>query len=175
MNNIIAGNIFSLLATATDLYSAYRKTTRSILLAQTASQCFLGASSLVLGGYSAVVQNIVSVIRNITAMGKRTSKAVEYLLIVLGVALGIGFNNLGAIGWLPVVANLEYSIAVFRFKENERRLKAAFSICIALYFIFNVFISNYVGAASNFIVLATTFLALLKGQTRSKKQANSKE
>ena len=168
MNTIVAGNLFSLLATVTDLYSASRKTTRSMLWAQTASQGLLGLSSFVLGGYSAVVQNVVSMIRNITAIGQKSSRLIEYLLIGLGVVLGIIFNNLGAIGWLPILANLEYSVSVFRFKSNERKLKIAFAVCIAFYIAFNVSISNYIGALSNLAVLATTLLALLKTRRESR-------
>ena len=164
MHLILLGNFLSVLATAADLFGASRKSPRAMLLAQTASQGFLGLSSLVLGGYSAVVQNIVSVIRNLTALAKTSSKALETLLVVLGVVLGVAFNNLGWMGLLPVVANLEYSIAVFRFKDNERMLKGAFALCIVLFSVFNFAIHNYVGVVSNAAVLATTLVSLTKGK-----------
>lgn len=39
----------------------------------------------------------------------------------------------------------------------------------------SIAIKEYVGAASNFIVLATTLLALLKGQNKNGKHVSSKE
>ena len=167
MNHVIAGNVFSLLATGTDIYSSSAKSTKRILLAQTVSQVLLGLSSLVLGGYSAVVQNVVSAVRNLTAAGNKSFKWIEYLLIALGVILGMVFNNLGILGWLPIVANLEYSLAVFRFKNNERMLKTAFAACIVMYAVFNLFLKNYVGALSNLAVLFTTVFFLLKGKNQS--------
>ena len=71
MPPILLGNLFSVLATGTDVLSASRKSPRSMLLWQTASQFFLALTSLVLGGYSAVVQNVVSMVRNLTALCKR--------------------------------------------------------------------------------------------------------
>ena len=42
----------------------------------------------------------------------------EWALIAAGVVLGVVFNNRGLAGWLPIVGNLEYSLAVFRFRDN---------------------------------------------------------
>ena len=169
MNAVLAGNLFSALATVTDLASTTFKTTKGMLVMQSVSQGLLGLSSLALGGYSAVVQNAVSIVRNLTAATQKAGKALEITLVVLGVVLGIAFNNLQLIGWLPIIANLEYSVAVFRFKNNERMLKTAFAVCIILYTVFNIAIKNYVGAVSNVAVLAATMVALVKC---FKKQSN---
>ena len=165
MKIIILGNILSLLAMCSDSFSSSRKTTKGVLMAQNLSQVFYGLSSLVLGGYSAVVQNGVSILRNFVAMQSKSIKAIEWGLIAIGVGLGIFFNNLGLVGWLPILANLEYSIAVFRFKENERALKAAFMVCCILYTIFNVFIYNAVGVVSNLVVITSIITFLWKGKT----------
>ena len=95
-------------------------------------------------------------------MKKDLSKTIERTLVILGVGLGLWFNNRGVFGLLPVIANLEYSLAVFRFKDNERALKIAFAICIVLYAIFNLIILNFVGAVSNLIVLIVTIKYLVK-------------
>ena len=47
------------------------------------------------------------------------NRRIIWTRIVLGVVTGIVFNNRGIPGWLPVVANLEYSLAVFRFKQVQ--------------------------------------------------------
>ena len=135
-------------------------------MTQNLSQVFYGLSSLVLGGYSAVVQNGVSILRNFVAMSKINSKIVEWLLIGTGVALGVYFNNLGIVGWLPIIANFEYSIAVFRFKDNERALKASFMVCCLLFTIFNIFIYNAVGVISNTVVIISIITFLWKGKTK---------
>lgn len=173
MNQILWGNLFSLFSTGTDLYSVSRKTARSMLLWQTATQALLALSSLMLGGYSAVVQNVVSILRNLAALGKPVGKAVEYGLIAAGVVLGIACNNLGWVGWLPIIANLAYSVSVFRFKNDEHSLKIAFTICVSLYIVFNIKLYNYVGAASNFAVFCTSLLSLMKSSRPAKQKTDN--
>ena len=160
---IILGNVFSLCASISDTLSSSRKTAKGVLLVQCLSQVFYLASTLALKGYSAAVQNAVSIFRNLAAISKKENKLVEWILVILGVVLGLLFNNRGFIGLLPVVANLEYTLAVFRFKDNERALKISFAICIALFMIFNVALLNFVGAITNAMVLVMTILFVVKG------------
>ena len=160
---IILGNVFSLCASISDTLSSSRKTAKGVLLVQCLSQVFYLASTLALKGYSAAVQNAVSIFRNLAAISKKENKLVEWILVILGVVLGLLFNNRGFIGLLPVVANLEYTLAVFRFKDNERALKIAFAICIALFMVFNVALLNFVGAITNAMVLVMTILFVVKG------------
>lgn len=168
MVNVIIGNLCSLLAMLTDTISASRKTTSGVLLFQTLSQLLYAVSSFVLKGYSATVQNIVCVFRNLLAISPKKIKWLEWFLVFLGVALGIVFNNLGAVGWLPILATLEYSIAVFTCENNEVLLKLAFALCIGLFTIFNIAILNFVGAASNLFVFVMTIYFLIK-QRKEKK------
>ena len=160
--NILIGNICSLLAMITDSVSSTKKTAKGVLIVQNFSQLFYCVGAIVLKGYSSAVQNVVSIFRNLIAIKQINSKPLEWLLVVLGVVLGIWFNNLGIIGLLPVIANLEYTLAIFRFKDNERALKIAFAICVGLFVIFNFAILNFVGAISNLIVMVATLTVLFK-------------
>ena len=162
--DIIVGNICSLLAMGTDSLSSTRKSTRDVLLVQSLSQLIYGIGAVILRGYSAAVQNAVSILRNFTAIRGHTPAAVQWLLVALGVILGLLFNNLGIPGLLPVIANLEYSLAVFRFRDNERALKAAFLISVGLYGIFNLFILNIVGFLTNTAVVIMTAVYLIKSR-----------
>lgn len=162
MNTIILGNLFSLIAMGSDTFSATRKSAKAVLLVQCVSQFLYGMSSLVLKGYSAVVQSTVSIVRNLVAVKGNTAKWIEWMLVALGVGLGLLFNNLGTVGLLPVISNLEYSVAVFLFRENEKALKIAFLINIALFAVFNAAILNIVGVAGNLVVAGTTAVSLYK-------------
>ena len=160
--SVILGNVCSLLAMITDSISSTRKTAKGVLLVQCVSQMIYFVGTILLKGYSGAVQNAVSIIRNLVAIRKINSAVVEWTLVILGVALGIGFNNLGLIGYLPVVANLQYTLAVFRFKDNERALKISFAICIGLFALFNLAIYNFVGAGTNLFVMISTLIFLFK-------------
>lgn len=171
--DILLGNVFSLIAMVTDSISSSRKTTKGMLIFQTISQLLYSASSIVLKGYSAVVQNLVSVARNLFAINKKESKIIEWSLVAAGVVLGIYFNNLGVIGFLPVIANFQYSVCVFKFRDKERPLKISFLIMVAMYTAFNLIIMNFVGAASNLFVFATTAVFLIKA-IRGQKEKTEK-
>jgi len=162
--HLIAGNLCSLCAMAADAFSSTRKTAKSVLLVQIVSQFFYGIGTLILGGYSASTQNVVSILRNLAAIRNIDKKWIERSLVILGVVLGLCFNNLGLVGLLPVVANLEYSLAIFRFKDNERALKLAFLVNVILFAIFNVVIWNFVGVLSNMVVLVMIIVFLIKGK-----------
>lgn len=160
--NIIIGNICSLLAMVADSISSVQKTTKRMLWMQNLSQLFYCVGTVFLKGYSAAVQNALSIVRNLVAIKQINSKVLEWILVVLGVVLGLGFNNRGWMGLLPVIANLQYTLAVFRFNDNERALKTSFMISVGLFAIFNFVIYNVVGLFTNSIVVITTAIYLLK-------------
>ena len=137
---------------------------RDLVFTQSISQFIYGLSSIFLKGYSASVQNFISIIRNYFALKEDRSKTVECLLILAGIVLGFVFNNRGLIGWLPILANLEYSLAVFYIKDNERLIKISFLITVIMYTIFNIFILNIVGTITNSIVIISYTINLLKNK-----------
>lgn len=168
MNTIILGNILALCAMITDSISTTRKKNTEILGIQIISQFFYGSTSIVLKGYSATVQNVVAVFRNLTAMKNINSKILEWTLILLGAVLGLVFNNRGLIGLLPVIANFQYSVAVFRLKERPRALKVSFGINSVLFCIFNIVIMNYVGTVANAVVAISSFIGAARGDDGNK-------
>ena len=165
--SLLLGNGCSLLATLSNMFASTRKTARGVLLVQSLGQAFYFACAIFLKGYSGAVQNAMSIVRNFAAMGKKTSQWLEWALVVGGVVLGVVFNNRGLAGWLPIVGNLEYSLAVFRFRDNERMLKAALVVSLMIFVVFNLIIGNYVGAVADSVVVVTTLVDLWR--TREKK------
>lgn len=166
MENVIVGNVCSLCAMTTDIVSSSRKTGKGVIIMQTFSQVFYAVGTLFLGGYSAVVQNGISILRNITAISKIKSRILEWIFIIAGVVIGIYFNNLGLIGFIPIVSNFGYSLCVFKFKHKERLLKIAFAITMFMYVFFNFAILNYVGAVSNLITFIVTMVFVIKNRKK---------
>ena len=161
--HILIGNLCTLLAIGVNAVSSTRKTVKGVLGLQNVGQVIYCVSSLVLGGYSAAVQNVVSILRNFAAMGQIKSKTVEWTLVTAGVVLGVWFNNRGIMGLLPVAGNLLYTLAIFRFLDNERQLKVSFLLCSVCFAVFNLVIFNYVGVISDTVVVMTTAVVLYNG------------
>lgn len=160
--NIVLGNLCTLLAMGTDSISATQKTTTRVLWVQNLSQLFYCASAIFLKGYSAAVQNVISIIRNMVAIKKIDSKAVQWFLVILGTILGLWFNNLGWMGLVPVIANLQYTLVIFHFQNNDKVLKISFLTSALMFTFFSLFIYNFVGVITNFVVAVTTAISLFK-------------
>ena len=171
---VIIGNVLSLCAMASDSVSGTRKKHSQIMAIQIIRQLFYGASSIVLKGYSSTAQNAVAIFRNFAAMKNVKSKVIEWTLILAGVVLGFVFNNRGLLGWLPIIANLEYSVAVFRFRDNEKALKISFIINMIMYAVFSAVILNYVGVVSCSVIAVTTAVSLFRtaGKARQEPPGN---
>ena len=175
MNIIILGNILALCAMITDSISTTRKKHTEILGIQIISQFFYGTMSVVLKGYSATAQNAVAVFRNLAAMKNIKSKALENILILAGVVLGLVLNNRGLMGLLPVIANFQYSVAVFSLKNRPRALKISFGLNSVLFCIFNFVIMNYVGVVANAVVAISSFIAAARGGAETAKESEHEE
>lgn len=167
---VIIGNVLSLCAMASDSVSGTRKKHSQIMAIQIISQLFYGASSIVLKGYSSTAQNAVAIFRNFAAMKNVKSKVIEWTLILAGVVLGFVFNNRGLLGWLPIIANLEYSVAVFRFRDNEKALKISFIINMIMYAVFSAVILNYVGVVSCSVIAVTTAVSLFRTTGKARQE-----
>ena len=166
---ILIGNICPLLAMGTDSLSTTRKTTKGMLWVQNISQVIYGVGTAVLGGYSGAVQNLVSIVRNMVAIWGIESPVLEWVLVAAGVVLGLLCNNMGLVGLLPMIANLQYTLVVFRYTENQLALKISFAVTCLLFAIFNFAIYNFVGVATNLVVVATTTRVLLKNKQEEAK------
>lgn len=169
---IIIGNICCLCAMITDSFSGTRKKNSEIMGFQIFGQLFYGVGNIVLKGYSGAVQNAVAILRNFVAMKNIKNKVLEWTLILLGVVLGVVFNNRGLWGLLPVVANLEYSIAIFKFKDNERNLKISFIINLIMFSVYSGVILSFVGVVSNLVIAGTTLISLIKTSKRFTENPN---
>lgn len=174
--NLIIGNLCTLLAMGANAASSTRKTAKGVLALQNLSQLIYFISAIVLGGYSAAVQNVVSILRNFAAIRNVKSKTVAWVLTAAGVVLGVVFNNRGLMGLLPVVGNLQYTLAIFWFKDNQWVLKTSFMLSVLSFAIFNITLYNYVGVLSDTIVIVTTAIVLIKGIAgRQKSDSNNKQ
>ena len=161
---LISGNICSLLAMATDSLSASQKTAKRVLWVQNLSQAIYCLGAILLKGYSGAAQNVISIVRNLMAIKQISKPWIQWILTVSGVVLGLAFNNLGWVGLLPIIANLQYTVIVFRFHENTRLLKISFLASALMFSVFSGAILNIVGIFTNLVVAVSTTISLIKSK-----------
>ena len=92
--------------------------------------------------------------------------ALEWVLVAAAAGLGVDFNNRGLLGLLPVVGNLQYTLAIFRLKGKERLLKISFLLSLVAFVIFNFAIGNYVGVVCDSVVSVTTIVVLIRDRKK---------
>ena len=166
--SVILGNFCSLVAMGTDTLASSRKSGKAMLLMQCLSQLALGIGAVILKGYSAAVQNAVSMLRNLRAASNKGGKWLEWVFLALAIGLGIYFNNLGFIGLLPVIANVGYSLTIYFFPDDEKKLKLAYLVTNLLFATFNGVILNFIGTGSNIFVAVATGIFLIQDRKKAK-------
>jgi len=169
MFNVIIGNISSIIAILCDSFSGTRKTKKSVLVFQSLGLAFFCLSATILKGYSAAVQNATGIVRNLFAAFDKKNKYLEYAFIIIPVVLGLALNNRGWIGWLPVIANLQYGVIMFYAHDNVKLIKLSFVVFNILFVGFNAYIMNYVAAVGNIVILATTLISVIKTKMNEKR------
>lgn len=160
---IMIGNIISLFGSGGILVSTAVKSRKKILKVQTVASVFLLISDMVLSGYSGAVQDLICILRNLTAIIGKKSKILNAFYIIAGVALGVIFNNRGALGLLPVLANFQFSCIVLYPKADDMMLKAsifASNVCWAIY---SLCIFNYVNMAVNIMICVSAAIFVIRG------------
>lgn len=136
-----------------------------ILLFQEQMQLSYIISNLLLRGYSGLIQNAVGFVRNIVIMRNVDSKLINYGLIILALGLGIGFNNLGILGLLPVFGGLQASLVMLK-EQDVRKIKVSIILNLLTYVVYSFALMNYVAVITNLVSVFATLGSLLKSGDR---------
>lgn len=166
---ILIGNIVSLIGSSFLFLSSTGKSKNGVLAFQTAGSGFLVVSGLLLRAYSGVAQDVISVIRNLTVIKKVNSKILSFIFIGAGLVLGIGFNNFGAAGLLPVFANFEFSCIVLYPKSGEITTKIAVIISNLCWAAYDIITKNYTGFAINLATATSSLIFIIRAVIRRRK------
>ena len=105
---ILIGNIIALIASIIMVYSGTIKDKKQILLVQGIQIGLSVISNIVLGGITGAIINALSFARNILCYKDKFSLREKIIFTILSIGLSIAFNNLGLIGYLPLVSTLVY-------------------------------------------------------------------
>lgn len=153
------------------LITAYIKNKKRFLQAQCLGHLFFMVSEIMTSAWSSIVQEIVSITRNLSVIHNKSSKALNLILIFTGAIVGILVNIIfmkdnpwygNIIAYLPVIANLEYSIVVIKKNVTVRQIKLAFAVSALLWAINFSYLGIFVSALLNLITSVTSFIAFIK-------------
>lgn len=167
---IVIGNIIALIASIIMVYSGYLKKKKQILYTQTIQIGLSVVSNIVLGGITGAIINAISCIRNILCYKEKLNNLAKAILIILSVVLSLIFNNIGFIGFLPVISTVTY-ILLMNIKDIIK-FKYLIIFTMILWLIYDVYIKSYTFACFDFMNVVANLISIYQIKKRKVKLKN---
>lgn len=157
---MIIGNIIALIASLLMVYSGILKEKKKILYIQTVQIGLSVISNIVLGGITGAIINAISMIRNIICYKEKLGFKERILITILSITLSLKFNNLGIIGFLPVVSTITY-VWLMNIKD-VKKFKLLIAFTILLWLIYDIIIKSYTSAIFDFMTLIANVITIFQ-------------
>lgn len=168
---VIVANILGLISALILIYAGSIKEKKKVIKYQTIHSFFGMSCDLLLGGYPSVISNVFTITRNILAYKNKFTKILMIIFIIAVSGLIIYFNNLGIIGYIPLINFIFYTIFI-NTKDNII-FKYVFIISMITWLIYDVMIKAYSSAIFDTFTIITAVITLIK-MIKSKKKKTSK-
>ena len=142
------------------VYSGILKEKKKILYIQTVQIGLSVISNIVLGGITGAIINAISMIRNIICYKEKLGFKERILITILSITLSLKFNNLGIIGFLPVVSTITY-VWLMKIKD-VKKFKLLITFTMLLWLIYDIFIKSYTSAIFDFVTLIANVITIFQ-------------
>ena len=160
MQKLLLGNIIALIASFIMVYSGLLKTKKRVLYAQTIQIGLFVISNIILGGMVGVIVNIINVIRNILCYKDKLNLLSRIILTILVTVLSIVFNNMGIIGYLPLISTILY--LWFMNTKNIVYFKLLIIFTTIMWLIYDFTIKSYTSSIFDMMTVITNTYSVFK-------------
>ncbi|MDE5856263.1 MAG: YgjV family protein, partial [Anaeroplasmataceae bacterium] len=124
------------------------------------------------------IQDGISIIRNIFILLNKNNKVWNIIFIVSAAVLGTVFNIvlqldqpvLIAVGFLPVLASLQYSIVILLPNVKVPQIKASLACSSICWLIYGLFLKNYSMAIFNAAIFIVSIASIIQYGIQKKKK-----
>jgi len=158
MNNFIIGNIVALIASIMMIYTGFLNNRKKIIYFQTVQIGLSIISNTFLNGISGVIINMIGFIRNILCYKGQLKTKTKIIISIISIVLIIKFNNLGIIGFTPLIATITYIWLMTT--EDTKKLKLLIAFTMLMWFIYDVKIGSYTSATFNFLNMLVNIITI---------------
>ena len=142
--NLIIGNIIALIASLIMVYSGILKNKKKILYFQTIQIGLSVVSNIILQGISGAIINAINLIRNILCYKEKLDIKEKIIITLLATILIFKFNNLGILGFLPLISTITYTW-LMNIKD-VKKFKILIAFTTFLWFVYDLSIKSYTSA-----------------------------
>lgn len=157
---LIIGNIIALIGSILMIYVGLIKDKKGILFVQSLQIGLFAVSNLVLNGISGFIINSINLIRNIICYKEALSLKVKIFLSIISIILTIYFNNLGLIGYLPLISGLIY--LWFMTVKDVIKFKILIIVSVVFWLIYDFNIKSYTASAFDLITIIVSSISVIK-------------
>ena len=165
---VILGNAVSLVASLFMVYSGLLKKKSQILLCQCIEFILFVITNIILGGIPGAIINFICMIGVILGYNKKLNIVTKTVLALLAAILIIKFNNMGLLGYLPLIAMVLY-LWVIDIKDVFI-FKTFLLIVMLLWVTYDFSIESYVSLLFNVFTIITTIIAMIQLKKKKKRR-----
>ena len=157
---IIIGNIIALIASILMVYSGIVKEKKKIIIFQSIQTGLSIISNLVLEGFTGAIINAIGLIRNILCYKDKLGLTEKIIITIISVMLTILFNNLGIIGYLPLLSTVVY-LWLMNIK-NIIHFKYLIIFTMILWAIYDFTIMSYTSCVFDVLTVLSNIISIIQ-------------
>ncbi len=160
MNEVLIANIIALIGSIFMVAASYSKINKRSVIYQSIQIFAFIISNIILGGITGIIINSLSLLRNLlTSIGK-LNNIFKYGILLLIVILTIIFNNLGFIGYLPLIGTVIFTI--FIDSKDRFKFKMSLTFSIFMWLIYDFYIMSYTSAMFDLVSVIGGIILMFK-------------
>ena len=158
MTVYLLAQVFSAIGALCVAISSFAKSKNKMLVWQ-----ITAIANLLLGGYTGALTISISIIRNSLMVKKKMTKTILTILIIIQIIVGTYLNQLGLIGYLPIISSVSYSLAIAA-TPNLQWLRWVIIENMLLWLIYDLTIQAYPAAITDITITLTTLIAIIQNR-----------
>ena len=160
MNKLLIGNIIALIASIAMVIAGLQKTKKKVLFVQIIQIALAALGNLVLGGYTGAIVNVLNCVRDVLCYKDKMGVKEKIIISVLAIGISLAFNNLGWIGFLPVIATVLYII--YMNTKDDLKFKILVLVVLVLWTVYDIYIKSYTAGIFDIISIIANVVTILR-------------
>ncbi|MCF0134030.1 MAG: YgjV family protein [Blautia sp.] len=172
MNRILIGNAISFVAAIALLMGCIVESPKKVYLLQVVENAVLCLSSIVFGSWTGLSTLSLSIIRSVLLMKNKYDKKWMVILSALIVVFGAYLNEMGLIGWLPILATVQWSVCSY-YARKIIPIKIGMLVNILMWMVYFFAIWDFSSGIAQIITAGICTVSIIKLTIQKKKGSNA--
>lgn len=157
--NLIIGNIFGLFSSLLTVLTGLIKNKKKIICTQSIQISLHAISNILLGGLTGAIISIINLFRNFLCYKGKLRIKEKIIISVISISLSLLLNNLGFIGFLPLIGTTIY--LWFMDVNDVIKFKLLIIFTMLTWLIYNLILKSYASSLFNLITAFTNIVSII--------------